>query len=64
MDGLFILLVLLVLYFLPTMIASGRKHHNSGAIFALNLFLGWTLLGWVAAFVWGLTSVQSRPVVR
>jgi hypothetical protein len=26
------------------------------AIFFLNLFLGWTFLGWVAAFVWACTS--------
>ncbi|WP_231969555.1 superinfection immunity protein [Polynucleobacter necessarius] len=25
---------------------------NIGAIFALNLFLGWSLIGWVIALVW------------
>jgi hypothetical protein len=28
--------------------------HNAGAIFALNLLLGWTLVGWVVALVWAL----------
>jgi hypothetical protein len=42
----------LILYLVASMIAGMRSHHNGGAIFALNLLLGWTVLGWVAAFVW------------
>lgn len=53
------IILLLLVYFLPAMIAGGREHHNGGAIFALNLFLGWTLLGWVWAFVWSLTATQK-----
>ena len=30
------------------------------AIFVLNLFLGWTLLGWVGALVWAATAVRHR----
>ena len=36
-------------YFLPTIV--GRRRQSAGAIFALNLLLGWTILGWVAALV-------------
>lgn len=46
-------------YFLPALVAGARNHHNSGAIFALNLFLGWTFLGWVVALVWGFTAVRE-----
>ena len=42
-----------VIYFAPTII--GWKKRNYGAILALNLFLGWTLIGWVVALVWSLT---------
>lgn len=52
--------IALGLYFLPTFVVAARQHHNGGAILALNLLLGWTLLGWVAALVWSLTAV-SRP---
>lgn len=38
------------IYFLTTIAARGKK--NANAIFILNLFLGWTLLGWVVALVW------------
>ncbi len=32
-------------YFLPFAIAFNKKRANTGAIFALNLFLGWPLIG-------------------
>jgi len=50
-----VLIALLSLfYFLPFAIAFNKKRANTGAIFALNLFLGWTLIGWVVALVWAL----------
>ena len=53
----FVLTVLIggALYILPTIIASNVKHHNAAAIFILNLLLGWTVLGWIAALIWSLT---------
>jgi branched-subunit amino acid transport protein AzlD len=39
-------------YFLPYDIAKKNQHPQQRAIFTLNLFLGWSLLGWVAALVW------------
>ena len=57
-------LVLVSLYFLPTMIA-GSRHPNGGAIFFLNLLLGWTLLGWIGALVWACASPRSTiPTAR
>lgn len=44
-----------VIYFLPTIIAFNRGTRNGGAIFALNLLLGWTFIGWGIALVWALT---------
>jgi len=50
-----ILLTLLSLfYLLPFAIAFNKKRANSGAIFALNLFLVWSLIGWVVALVWAM----------
>lgn len=56
---LIIALIAFVLYFLPTIIAFRREHHNRWAIAALNFFLGSTCFGWVAAFVWSLTTVRK-----
>jgi hypothetical protein len=40
----------LCIYFLPAYIA--RKKRNGTSIGLLNIFLGWTLIGWVVALVW------------
>ena len=53
MAALLIIIGLLI-YFLPSVVA--RKKRNADAIFILNLFLGWTLIGWVAALVWAATN--------
>lgn len=45
-------------YFAPFLIAAMRGHRQAAAIGALNLLLGWTMLGWVAAFVWSLTDTR------
>jgi hypothetical protein len=60
LAGIVFLLVALGLYFLPTIIVISRNHHNASAIGILNLLLGWTFLGWVAALVWSLTATDSR----
>lgn len=46
------------LYFLPAIIAAVRHTHNSTGILLLNLFLGWTLIGWVIALI---LSICSAP---
>jgi len=43
-------------YFLPTIIALMNGKNNAVAIGALNFFLGWSLIGWVVALVWSLSS--------
>jgi Superinfection immunity protein len=53
---------LLVLYFLPSMTAEGRGHHQLLAILVLNLLLGWTMVGWIAALVWACTAPATRSV--
>ena len=57
--SLIVLVVVLLLHFLPTVIAFLRHHHNLIAIFALNLLLGWTGLGWIIAFIWSLTATPK-----
>jgi heme/copper-type cytochrome/quinol oxidase subunit 2 len=50
-----------VMYMLPTLVAAKRQHHNATAITVLNIFAGWTVLGWLIALVWSFTS---RPLDR
>jgi hypothetical protein len=44
--------VALGIYFLPTVIAVLREYRFGWPIFFINLFFGWTLIGWVGALVW------------
>lgn len=49
------------LYFLPSLIAAARHTHNAVGIFFLNLFLGWTGIGWIIAFIIALCSSPWPP---
>jgi len=51
----------LVLYFLPSIIALARSKRDLLAIFLLNMFLGWSVIGWIVALVWAAKS--DVPVV-
>lgn len=67
MTGLFagmslIALVLLVvvgafIYFVPSIIAWKRKHNQFIPILLINVFFGWSLIGWVGALVWSVMSL-------
>jgi hypothetical protein len=48
-----------VFYFLPAIIAAARHTHNSAGIVLLNIFLGWTLIGWVVALLLALFSAPK-----
>lgn len=49
-----------VMYFLPSIIALMRSKRDTLAIFLLNLFLGWSVIGWVVALVWA--AKNDAPV--
>ena len=54
------LFVAAVIYCIPGIVALVRSHHNRLAIVLLNLLLGWTFVGWVAALVWSATTVRRK----
>jgi len=47
------------LYFVPTIVAKARGVPNFGSVAAVNLFLGFTLVGWVVAL-----TMARRPFRR
>ena len=49
-----------VMYFLPSIIALARSKRDLLAIFLLNFFLGWSVIGWIVSLIWAL---KSDPVV-
>ena len=50
-----------VMYFLPSIIALVRSKRDTLAIFLLNLFLGWSVIGWIVALVWA--AKNDAPMV-
>lgn len=52
--------VSLFIYFIPSF-AAGTRHRNFNAILVLNIFLGWTFIGWVIALVWACMDSQKDP---
>jgi Superinfection immunity protein len=52
-----------VIYFVPTFIAAVRGHPNTVAIVVLNLFTGWTFIGWIVSLVWALTTQQKPQTI-
>lgn len=58
---LFAAVVGLVLYFAPLLIALVDRRRNRLGIGALNLLLGWTVIGWVVAFLWAV--MPDMPTV-
>ena len=64
--NIIVLIFAIIIYVLPGVIASSREHKNSTAIWVLNIVLGWSFLGWIAALVWSFTNhgvVKLEPQV-
>jgi hypothetical protein len=53
-----------LLYFMPTIVAMVLRE-DPLVIFLVNLFLGWTVIGWFAALFWAVAArneLQIRQV--
>ena len=53
-DAGILITILLGIYFIPFIVALINDHKQLSAIFVLNLFAGWTFLGWVGALIWAV----------
>lgn len=53
-------IMLLVLYLLPWIIATTGGHSKTASIGVINLFLGWTLIGWVIALAWAVSEDNRK----
>jgi len=64
-DGLGVGVLLLAViaitaYLLPWIIAASRKTRNRGTVAVLNVFLGWTFLGWVIALAMAFGEAEAK----
>ena len=56
MTLMILAIVGLALYFVPTMVAVTRNCKARNGIEVVNLFLGWTIVGWVVALAWAASG--------
>jgi uncharacterized membrane protein len=54
-------ILILAIYFLPSII--GYNHRNANSICLLNLFLGWTVLGWIVAMIWAVSNDKKETII-
>lgn len=55
----FIILIValaIFVYIIPIIVAHKRQHPSRMAITVLNIFLGWSFIGWIIALVWSCTT--------
>ncbi|MDR5790264.1 superinfection immunity protein [Caballeronia sp. LP003] len=57
-------IVLLVLFFVPMIVAMCRKHRNTAPIVLVTLLLGWTCIGWLVALIWAFTDNVNETQKR
>ena len=56
---------LLAAYVMPVAIAAARGHRYTRTIGAINLVLGWTVIGWFAALFWAVNrDLREQPLAE
>jgi hypothetical protein len=55
-------LLALFCYFIPYLRCKARGGKSSLGVGLLNLFFGWTIIGWFAALIWGVSCETHAEV--
>ncbi len=48
-------------YLIPTFIAFARKVPSTASIAVINIFLGWSIIGFIVALVWAFKKYDYVP---
>ena len=59
-----VLLAAVVAYFLPAIVADAREREDAFALTIFNVLFGWTVVGWIAAFVWARHRVSDKRLAN
>ena len=57
-----VMIPLLLAYFIPTIIAFTKNKDNKTTVLLLNIFIGWSFIGWVVALI--LALKQNPPSIN
>ena len=55
--------IIVAAYLAPSIIAFYRKHRSIGSIIAINILFGWTVIGWIVAFIKALGATKTDVVI-
>lgn len=59
--GLMLVIVLCIaVYFIPTVIAFMKQRTNKVSILLVNIFFGWSFIGWFIALIWAVNTDPSK----
>lgn len=47
--SILIILIVTFIYFVPALKAYENEKRNKASVLVINIFLGWTLIGWIIA---------------
>jgi hypothetical protein len=64
-EALILFLVLAAAYLWPSIIAFRNDHPHKYGILFMNVFLGWTVVGWIAiaaASIFGCVTLEIMPI--
>lgn len=56
------IILLPVLYLIPVILSYSLRSEHTKWILILNLTLGWTVLGWLAALIWATMSGNNENI--
>ena len=59
MEIFLLVLLVIVLFLLPSTIAFLRRHRNRWMIFLINVVFGATVLGWLFALIWSMNKLDD-----
>lgn len=62
--ALFLAALVLALYLAPTLHARIQRHKDVAAIAIVNIFLGWSVVGWIWALIWANTSPGAHAELQ
>lgn len=57
--GIGLMMLIGMIYFAPYRLARRRGHPQAGSILILNLFVGFTFIGWVIAYAWAHSHIET-----
>lgn len=58
--AIFLIAMVIGVYWIPSLVAFDRDVANKWSVAVLNLFLGWTVLGWVIALMMAVRDKTAK----